>query len=203
MTGTELLPAGSVSTEVAPDPASGGWGALSALPGHPMMWVLILCEIVTFGLLILTFVIAKAVQPELFAAGQRHLDPIFGGINTIVLITSGWLAARAVTCRDRGRRGAARFLLSAATVVGVLFVALKLTEYGATIAAGFDIETNSFFALYFLLTGFHLAHVVMGMVVLAIVAVYDSIDNMLSGTSFWHMVDLVWVVLYPILYIMV
>ena len=68
------------------------WGALSDLPGHPMMWVLILTEVVTFGLLLLTFAAARAVQPVLFAAGQVQLDATLGGMNTVVLVTSGWLA---------------------------------------------------------------------------------------------------------------
>ena len=65
------------------------WGVLSDLPGHPMMWVLILTEVVTFGLLFLTFAVTGAIHPDVFAAGRAQLDPILGGVNTLVLITSG------------------------------------------------------------------------------------------------------------------
>ena len=67
--------------------------------------------------------------------------------------------------------------------------------------AGIGIETNTFFTLYFLLTGFHFLHVIFGLILLAIVAVWDSIDNLETGAAYWHMVDLVWVLIFPIVYL--
>jgi nitric oxide reductase NorE protein len=177
------------------------WGALSDLPGHPMMWVLILTEVVTFGLLLLTFAAARAVQPDLFAAGQAQLDPLLGGLNTLVLVTSGWLAALAVEARAGGRRGPARLQLGGAMALGLVFILVKLTEYIAKAEAGIGLETDTFFTLYFLLTGFHLLHVVLGIAILAAVALSDSPENLNTGTAFWHMVDLVWVVMYPLVYL--
>ena len=177
------------------------WGALSDLPGHPMMWVLILTEVVTFGLLLLTFAITRAVHPDLFAAGQGQLDPVLGGVNTLVLITSGWLAALAVEARAVGRRGMGRLQLGGAMVLGLVFIAIKTAEYMAKAQAGINLETDTFFTLYFLLTGFHLLHVVLGIVILAAVALSDSVENLKTGTAFWHMVDLVWVVMYPLVYL--
>ena len=177
------------------------WGALSDLPGHPMMWVIILTEIVTFGLLFLTFAVAGAVHHDLFAAGQAQLDPVLGGLNTLVLITSGWLAALAVEARSAGRRGLARLQLGAAMALGLVFIAIKLAEYVAKSQAGIGLETDTFFTLYFLLTGFHLLHVVLGIIILAAVTFSDSLENLKTGTAFWHMVDLVWVVMYPLVYL--
>ncbi|SCZ13747.1 cytochrome c oxidase subunit 3 family protein [Microvirga guangxiensis] len=177
------------------------WGALSDLPGHPMMWVLILTEVVTFGLLFMTFAVTKAIHPGLFAAGQAQLDPVLGGLNTLVLITSGWLAALAVEARTIGKRGTARLLLGSAMALGLVFIAIKIAEYAAKAQAGIDLETDTFFTLYFLLTGFHLLHVVLGIIILAAVALSDSIVNLKTGTAFWHMVDLVWVVMYPLIYL--
>jgi nitric oxide reductase NorE protein len=177
------------------------WGALSDLPGHPMMWVLILTEVVTFGLLFLTFAVTMAVHPDLFAAGRAQLDPTLGGINTLVLITSGWLAALAVETRTAGRRGAARLQLGGAMALGFIFIAIKLTEYVVKAQVGIGLETDTFFTLYFLLTGFHLLHVLLGIIILAAVALSDSIENLKTGTAFWHMVDLVWVVMYPLVYL--
>jgi len=177
------------------------WGALSDLPGHPMMWVLILTEVVTFGLLFLTFAVTKAVHSDLFAAGQAQLDPVLGGINTLVLITSGWLAALAVEARSAGQRGAARLHLGGAMALGLVFIVIKAAEYAAKAQAGIGLETDTFFTLYFLLTGFHLLHVVLGIVILAAVALSDSVENLKTGTAFWHMVDLVWVVMYPLVYL--
>ena len=177
------------------------WGALSDLPGHPMMWVLILTEMVTFGLLFLAFAVTKAVHPDIFAAGQAQLDPVLGGINTLVLITSGWLAALAAEARFTGQRGAARLRLGGAMALGLVFIVVKVAEYAAKAHAGIGLETDTFFTLYFLLTGFHLLHVVLGIVILAAVVRSDSIENLKTGTAFWHMVDLIWVVMYPLIYL--
>lgn len=177
------------------------WGPLSDLPGHPMMWVLILTEVVTFGLLFMIFAVTRAVQPAIFAAGQAKLDPVLGGINTLVLVTSGWLAALAVEARTDGRRWTARLQLAGAMTLGLAFVAIKSLEYWAKVQAGIGLETNTFFTLYFLLTGFHLLHVLLGIVILFAVALSDGVENLKTGTSFWHMVDLVWIVMYPLVYL--
>jgi nitric oxide reductase NorE protein len=177
------------------------WGALSDLPGHPMMWVLILTEVVTFGILLMTFAVTGAIHPAVFAAGRAQLDPVLGGINTLVLITSGWLAALAVEARAGERRETARLLLGGAMLFGGVFIAIKIAEYIAKAQAGIGIETDTFFTLYFLLTGFHLLHVLLGIVFLAAVAVSDSLDNLKTGTAFWHMVDLVWIIIYPLIYL--
>ncbi|PVE20567.1 copper oxidase [Microvirga sp. KLBC 81] len=177
------------------------WGVLSDLPGHPMMWVLILTEMVTFGLLFLTFVVTGAVHADVFAAGRAQLDPILGGVNTLVLITSGWMAALAVDRRAIGCRKTARLLLAGAMALGCVFIAIKIVEYAAKAKIGVGLETDTFFTLYFLLTGFHLLHVVLGIVIIAAVALHDSLENLKTGTSFWHMVDLIWVVMYPLVYL--
>lgn len=177
------------------------WGVLSDLPGHPMMWVLILTEVVTFGLLFMTFAVTGAIHPDVFAAGRAQLDPILGGMNTLVLITGGWLAALAVEHRSIGRRKTARMLLVGAAALGCVFTAIKIVEYAAKARAGIGLETDTFFTLYFLLTGFHLLHVILGIVIIVAVALYDSLDNLKTGTSFWHTVDLIWVVMYPLVYL--
>jgi nitric oxide reductase NorE protein len=85
--------------------------------------------------------------------------------------------------------------------LGLVFILVKLTEYIAKAEAGIGLETDTFFTLYFLLTGFHLLHVVLGIAILAAVALSDSPENLNTGTAFWHMVDLVWVVMYPLVYL--
>jgi len=177
------------------------WGVLAGLPGEPMMWVLIFSELAVFGLLLGGFAVARAVNPSMFAAGQALLDPGLAGLNTLVLVTSGWAAARgALAARVRARPSCRRWLALAIGLGGV-FVAIKLFEYANEIAAGAELETNTFFTLYFLLTGFHLLHVLLGMVILAAILQGASANAVETGTSFWHMVDLVWVVMFPIIYL--
>ncbi|SMH61938.1 cytochrome c oxidase subunit 3 [Azospirillum agricola] len=173
----------------------------SGLPGNLMMWILILGELAVFGAAFVGFAVARALDPVPFAAGQAHLDGVLGAVNTMVLVTSGFIAARGVVAGRRGRPALARRRMLAAAAVGSVFLAVKAVEYAATLGAGLSIDSDTFFALYFLLTGFHALHVVMGIAVLAIVARWPSVENLETGAAFWHMVDLIWVILYPLVYL--
>lgn len=178
-----------------------GWGALEELPGDPMIWVLIFSELAAFGLFLGACAVARAVNPAVFAAGQAVLDARLAALNMIVLVTSGWAAARAAAAaRAQAARACRRWLL-VAVALGATFVAIKLLEYATEIAAGAGFETSSFFTLYFLLTGFHLLHVCLGMVILAVVWRRADPASVETGTSFWHMVDLVWIMMFPIIYL--
>ena len=179
----------------------GGWGILAELPGEPMIWVLIFSEFAVFGLLLGAFVVARAVNPSVFVSGQAVLDAGLAGVNTVVLVTSGWAAARGAAAARNGVAPACRRWLALAIGLGCAFVAIKLLEYANEIATGAGLETSAFFTLYFLLTGFHLLHVVLGMVILAVVLRDANAGAVETGTSFWHMVDLVWVVMFPIIYL--
>jgi len=178
-----------------------GWGVLEGLPGDPMMWVLVFSELVAFGLFLGAFIVARAVRPAVFASGQTALDLTLAGCNTIVLVTSGWAAAKgAASARaDEARR--ARLWLLLAMALGGAFVTIKLVEYAREIGAGIGLETSVFFTLYFLLTGFHLLHVCLGIIILAVVCRRADPVDVETGTVFWHMVDLVWIVMFPIVYL--
>ena len=178
-----------------------GWGVLEGLPGDPMMWVLVFSELVAFGLFLGAFIVARAVRPAIFASGQTALDLTLAGCNTIVLVTSGWAAAKgAASARaDEARR--ARLWLLLAMALGGAFVTIKLVEYAREIGGGIGLETSVFFTLYFLLTGFHLLHVCLGIIILAVVCRRADPVDVETGTVFWHMVDLVWIVMFPILYL--
>jgi len=178
-----------------------GWGVLEGLPGDPMMWVLVFSELAAFGLFLGAFIVAHAVRPAVFASGQAALDVSLAGYNTMVLVASGWAAAKgAASARaDESRR--ARLWLLLAMALGGAFVAIKLVEYAQEIGGGIGLETSVFFTLYFLLTGFHLLHVCLGIIILAIVCRRADPVHVETGTVFWHMVDLVWIVMFPIVYL--
>lgn len=179
-----------------------GWGALSDLPGNPIMWVLIISELLVFGAFFVAFGVARVLDVETFRAGQALLDVRLGGANTLILVTSGWLAAKAVQHGQGGAVRASRLYLSGAGALGLAFLAVKGTEYAAKAAQGIDIETNTFFTLFYLMTGFHAMHVIMGVIVLAIVGWKNSPENLETGAAFWHMVDLIWLILFPIVYLL-
>ncbi|MCE1237196.1 MAG: cytochrome c oxidase subunit 3 family protein [Hyphomicrobiales bacterium] len=172
------------------------------LPGNPMMWLLIAAELMVFGGGLLAYAGSRALDPHGFLAAQDQLDRLAGTINTAVLLTSGLFAALAVTAREAGRRLRARLWLAAAGLLGVVFLIVKAHEYATEIAAGHDLDSGGFFTLYFLITGFHAVHVIFGIAILALVAWFDDVEHIETGAAFWHMVDLVWVVVFPTLYLL-
>ena len=178
-----------------------GWGILGDLPGDPMIWVLIFSELAAFGLFLGAFVVARAIHPAVFAAGQAALDSRLAGLNTVVLVTSGWAAARATNAARAGEKPTSRRWLLIAMALGGFFIAIKLSEYAGDIGRGIGLETSPFFTLYFLLTGFHLLHVGLGIVILGVVCRRAVTEGVETGAAFWHMVDLVWIVMFPILYL--
>ncbi len=179
-----------------------GWGPLSQLPGNPMIWLLIISEIAVFGAGFAGFVIAFLLDPETFIRSQDTLNRLAGAINTMVLVTSGLFAALAVKDESEGRTRRMRMWILLAILTGLVFLGVKYVEYAGEIAAGHTIDTNAFFTLYYLLTGFHALHVVLGIVILAVVAWKHSLDNLETGAAFWHMVDLIWVILFPVVYLL-
>ncbi|MEM7641623.1 MAG: cytochrome c oxidase subunit 3 [Pseudomonadota bacterium] len=169
------------------------------LPGEVMMWVLIFSELAVFGAGLVAFMGVRLTDPAGFAAAQAHLMVELAGTNTIILVTSGLFAARAVISDTPGK---ARLWLTAASTLGVLFLGFKGIEYAAKASAGLTFETHSFFTFYYLLTGFHAAHVIAGIVILALVGWSAEPRAIQTGAAFWHMVDLVWVLLFPVIYLL-
>lgn len=161
-----------------------------------MIWVLIVSELLVFGAGLLAFLGMRAMDPAGFAADQDMLNRVAGAANTIVLVTSGYCAARAV----RSVRHMRQWLL-VAMAFGVVFLIVKWYEYAEKARHGVGIETSDFFTFYYLLTGFHALHVVAGLVIFALLLRWGSPRNLEAGAAFWHMVDLVWVLLFPIIYL--
>lgn len=173
----------------------------AGLPGNPMMWVLIVSELLVFGAALLAFSGARLANPAAFATAQSQLDRFSGLLNVMVLLTSGLFAALAVHAIREGQQVAARRHLVLAALLGALFLFFKLMEYRAEFDAGIGMESGTFFTLYFLITGFHALHVVLGILILGIVGVFPSLENVETGAAFWHMVDLVWLLVFPVLYL--
>jgi nitric oxide reductase NorE protein len=179
-----------------------GWGPLSRLPGHPLMWVLIASELLVFGIALVGYAAARVADPASFATAQAELDRVAGTINTAVLVTSGFCAARAGLAAGEGARTGARLWLAAAAILGIVFLMVKAREYGVELDNGHGLDSGGFFTLYFLVTGFHALHVIAGLIVLVLLMVWPDPDHVSTGTAFWHMVDLVWLVVFPCLYLL-
>ncbi|MBA4491859.1 cytochrome c oxidase subunit 3 [Paracoccus sp. S1E-3] len=164
------------------------------------MWVLIVSELAVFCVCLLILLALRLIDPELFAQSQDQLHRAAAGINTVVLVSSGYLAARAVAAVPRPL--AARGWLLGAAGLGMVFLGLKSVEYADAISKGIGVETNAFFTFYYLLTGFHAAHVAAGIVILLLVAFRPQPAAVQAGAQFWHMVDLVWMLLFPVIYLL-
>lgn len=192
-----------MNQEIRTEPQrAAGTDVLSELPGELMMWVLIASEILVFGAALMAFLAVRATDPAGFAASQALLDQTAAAVNTLVLVTSGLCAAAAVHAREAGARAVARRWLFVAGGLGVVFLVIKGFEYASKASLGIGTDTSAFFMFYYLITGFHALHVVAGVVLLAIVAWADSVRNMEAAVAFWHLVDLVWVLLFPIIYVL-
>ena len=175
---------------------------IDELPGELLMWVLIVSELLVFGAGLIAFMGVRLTDPAGFAEAQTHLYRTGAALNTAVLVTSGFLAAQALHWRRAMRRGAARLALVGAAALGVLFLVIKGVEYAGKAAQGISYETHPFFMFYYLLTGFHAAHVAAGAGILLLVAWRDDPRNIEAGAQFWHMVDLVWIMLFPVIYLL-
>ncbi len=176
--------------------------ARPGLPGELMMWVLIMSELAVFSAGLVAFLAVRLTDPAGFAEAQTHLHRTGAAANTLVLVTSGWLAALATRAAEAGRPGRVRALLVPAILLGGVFLVLKYSEYADLFAQGIGTETHAFYTFSFLLTGFHAAHVLAGMVLLAVVGWTAAPRAVETGAAFWHMVDLVWVLLFPVVYLL-
>ncbi len=197
-------------TDVPTAPADAKTDAGLRLRGDFAVWLLILAELLTFALLFGSFAVARVLEPDVFAQSQATLDLRFGGINTFLLITGSACVALAVqSLREDLQRSALRWW-GAAGACGLGFLALKSLEFSAKFAAGVDLTTNTFYMFYILLTGFHFLHVLVGVVFIAILSVRTwqgaygphDVHAPETGAAFWHMVDLLWIVLFPLVYVM-
>lgn len=180
------------------------------LAGDLAVWLIILAELLAFGILFLSYAFARTFDVALFNASQRTLDLNSGAINTALLITGSWCVVRAVQAVKKDASAAGARWLLAALACGSGFVVIKLLEFSDKAQTGIDLSTNTFYMFYLLLTGFHFFHVLAAMVFLTILLVktraghYGQHDHhaLETGAAFWHMVDLLWIVLFPLVYVM-
>ncbi|MDZ4140961.1 MAG: cytochrome c oxidase subunit 3 family protein [Methylotenera sp.] len=180
------------------------------LPGDFAIWIFIFAEMLAFGVLFVAYAFTRAKNIELFNESQLTLSRTAGAINTLVLITSSYFVVRGVAAIKRGLSKQCAHWLTGAFLLGGVFVSIKLVEFNAKFAADITMSTNNFYMFYLSLTFFHFMHVLMGMVILSVIIIkarrggYSSLDytGVETGASFWHMVDFLWIILFPLIYIM-
>lgn len=185
------------------------------------MWIFLLTEILFFGGLFCAYAVYNAWYPETFVNAHKQLDWVLGGINTLVLITSSVTMALAIRSMQLGRKGATLANLWATLSFAGIFLVIKYFEYAHKFHEGqlpgkyytFEgIEGSNphiFFSIYFMMTGVHGIHVIAGMAVISWL-IYRTTKNHFSPDYYspiemtglyWHLVDLVWIFLFPLLYL--
>lgn len=177
-------------------------------PGGMLLWIIIFLELITFGIALIAMVYNGKQEPDVFHTSRLLLNSVYGTVNTLFLLTSGFFMAVSVENLKAGKKQKSLRFLSATMLFGILFLVLKCIEYGSKIEAGLSIGHNTFFTFYWLLTLFHVIHVIVGLVILT--SIYFGIKKEKSGTTiedveasaaFWHMCDLIWLLLFPIIYL--
>jgi nitric oxide reductase NorE protein len=179
------------------------------IPGEQGTWVFLFGDMLVFGVFFATFMVERAKAPQVFDTARRTLHLGVGLTNTLVLLTSSLCVVAALGALRSGARQVARSAVLAAMVCGGIFVCLKVFEYHSLVAAGHGIGANHFYLYYFILTGVHLFHVCVGMAVLTFLLRQtgrrDLSETRMAviegGACFWHLVDLLWIVLFPLLYL--
>jgi nitric oxide reductase NorE protein len=178
-------------------------------PGTSGIWTFVFIDMVVFLLLFLVYISEKLRLPDVFAESQALLNPIAGLVSALFLLTSSWCMVEAVNAARRGAERAAALYLNFALLLGALFACNKLIEYSGKFAHGISPVSNGFFTFYFLITGLHFIHVVgtmifMGHCRIQLLAELGSknfrkkIENV---GLFWHFVDVLWLFIFPMLYL--
>lgn len=177
-------------------------------PGGILLWLIIFLELFTFGAALIAMVYYGKEEPNIFHESRQMLNVSFGTINTIILLTSGFFMAVTVRHIKQNSIVKAKKYLLVTMFFGLLFLCVKSFEYYLKLQAGLDFGYNTFFTFYWSLTLFHVIHVIVGLVILT--SVYFSlnkennetlIEDSEASAAFWHMCDLIWLILFPIIYL--
>jgi len=183
-----------------------------SLPGDAAWWMFLTAEFATLCIFFVVFAFMRHANPEEFKAAQALLDPRLALANSLILMTSGYCMARSLhSLREAEEQGftARRWILLAA-LLGLVFVGIKSAEYATKLELGLSFSSGTFWFFYYFLTGFHFLHVLLGIGFLVWIAVRLGRTSQDPGLqvqaescgAFWHMLDLVWIILFPLLYLL-
>lgn len=179
------------------------------IPGEQGTWVFLFGDMLVFGAFFATFMVERSKEPEIFDAARKTLHAGVGLTNTLILLFSSLCVVVAIGAIRAGVKSIGRQALSLALACGFAFIALKIFEYASLIADHHGPGANHFYLYYFILTGLHLFHVCIGIVMLSLLLTQvgrteigrTRMAVIEGGGCFWHLVDLLWIVLFALLYL--
>jgi len=184
------------------------------------MWLFIFTELLLFGVLFVIYAVYRYINHEAFHLAAEELDSFVGAVNTVILLVSSMTIAMSTTALQKKNKSLTLMLAGITMILGVVFLVNKYFEWAGKsdhgIFPGSEYLTESlsqgeilFFGLYFIMTGLHALHIIIGLVLIAVVMwkVYTGkvhaeraalLDN--SGL-YWHLVDIIWIFLFPLFYL--
>ncbi len=185
------------------------------------MWIFLMTEVLLFGALFTSFTVYRISSPQAFDLGSKDMEILLGSINTAVLICSSFTMALSVYFAETGERWKVLFCLLLTMFIGVIFLVIKFTEYYDHYkdhkVPGLWFEDHSalaphiamFFVFYFVMTGLHALHMLIGLSILSVLVFRTLLGNITAeyhtpvevGGLYWHFIDIVWIFLYAIFYI--
>ena len=172
--------------------------------GRAAMWWVIGSEIVIFGGLIASYLLYRIRFPEWTEMTQLVSTPL-GAINTFILLTSSLFAVKAHSFAVKRDSKKTRFYIMLTILCGFAFLGVKSVEYYTEISHGYTISSHLFWSFYFVMTGLHVTHVIAGMIALALaywqVGQNRNFHKVEMSALYWHLVDLVWIFLFPLIYV--
>ncbi len=173
------------------------------------MWIFLATEVLLFGGLFAAYFIFKFLHPEVFFNGSTHLDKMWGGINTVVLLASSFTMALAVDAAQRGQQAKLKLNLVLTLIGAAIFLGVKYIEWSSKFSHGLYPGEDIFFSIYFMTTGLHLLHVLIGMSFIGLLLFRamkgryheENFGGVEVGGLYWHIVDIIWIFLFPLLYL--
>ena len=172
--------------------------------GRLAIWWVLVSEIFIFGGLLASYIMHRLAH-DAWAAQAEHTNIYAGSFNTFVLLTSSLSAVLAHKAADEGDGPKAARMLGLTMLGGTIFAVVKALEWTAEIQAGYTITSNTFWSFYYTAAGLHACHVIAGVVIMGIIAWSARKNQELQRVEligiYWHFVDLVWIFLFPLLYI--
>ncbi len=183
------------------------------------IWLFIFTELLFFGGLFITYAVYRHAHPQAFHMAAQQLDVTVGTINTVILLISSMTIAMATTAIQKKDKRTTLILIGITLVLALVFLVNKYFEWGAKFDHGIwpgsplleelGRGDTLFFALYFFMTGLHALHIIIGMVLIAVIMVrvrkdklsFDNFQLLENGGLYWHLVDLIWIFLFPLFYL--
>jgi len=180
------------------------------IPGNGAVWVGIYAEMTEFALMFIICFAAKVHYPAAFSEGPSQLNISAGILNTLALLTSSYFVAKAVGCVRMNQINKAVHWLWGTIAAAVFYLLVKAWEYQWNTEQGIEVDTNMFFTVYYYMTFNHFLHVAWGggAILWAIFRLKrgaytpDSHEGLEAIASYWHMIDLIWIIIFPLLYVL-